>query len=213
MNTKRALALPLILAVLLVAVAVCALHRPLLRAAGRALVASDQPQRADVIVITIDADGAGVLEGADLMHEGIASRIAVFSDPPDEIDREFMRRGAPYYDLAAVELWQLRALGITSAEVIPRGALGTHDEADVLPQWCAAKGYHTVVLVGTTDHSRRTGRIMRRAFKGRGTKVIVVPSRYSPFNPDDWWRSRAGVRTGFEELAKLLLDILRHPIS
>jgi len=188
-------------------------HRALLRAAGWALVASDAPRHADVIVVAIDADGAGVLEAADLLRGGIAPRIALFSDPPDRIDQEFIRRGAPYYDLAAVELWQLHALGITSTELIPRSVAGTHDEASVLPQWCTQKGYHTVLLVSTTDHSRRMRRVMRRALQGQRTRVIVVYSRYSQFNPDAWWQTRAGTRTELIELEKLLLDVLRHPLS
>jgi hypothetical protein len=196
-----------------IALAVAIAHRPLLRAAGWALVASDELHRADVIVVSSGADGAGVLEAADLLRKGIAGRIAVFSDPPDQIDREFIRRGAPYYNAAAVELWQLHALGVTSAEVIPRGAAGTHDESSILPQWCTDRGYHTVVLVSTTDHSRRIRRVMRRALQGHPTRVIVVYSRYSQFNPDDWWSDRSGVRTELIELEKLLLDILRHPVS
>jgi hypothetical protein len=200
------------LAVVLIAIAVPAVHRSLLRAAGWMLVAGDKPQPADVIVVTIDSDGAGVLEAADLVREGIASRVAVFSDPPDQIDREFIRRGAQYYDEGAVELWQLRALGVTPAEEIPRGVAGTHDEGSVLPQWCAEKGYHTVVLVSTADHSRRVRRMMRRALKGRRTTVIVVYSRYSKFNPDRWWWTRTGARIEIEESGKLLFDIIRHPI-
>jgi hypothetical protein len=52
-----------------------------------------------------------VLEAADLVHSGIATRVAVFSDPPDAVDREFIRRGAPYEDVGARSLRQLRSLG------------------------------------------------------------------------------------------------------
>jgi hypothetical protein len=75
---------------------------------------------ADVIVIAVDADGAGVLEAADLVHSGIATRVAVFADPPDPIDREFIRRGIPYKDAAARSARQLQLLGVTAIEQIPR---------------------------------------------------------------------------------------------
>jgi hypothetical protein len=55
----------------------------------------------DTIVVAVDADGAGILEAADLVHQGIASRVAVFADPPDATDREFLRRGVRYHDEAA----------------------------------------------------------------------------------------------------------------
>jgi hypothetical protein len=53
----------------------------------------DEPfEPADIVIVTVDADGAGVLEAADLVHIGIAFRVAVFADPPDAVYRELLRR-------------------------------------------------------------------------------------------------------------------------
>jgi hypothetical protein len=49
--------------------------------------------------------------------------------------------------------------------------------------------------------------------KGHQTRVMVCSARYSMFNPDQWWESHGGIRTEMEEIEKLLLDIVRHPIS
>jgi hypothetical protein len=49
--------------------------------------------------------------------------------------------------------------------------------------------------------------------KGHGTKVTVRVARYSAFNPDQWWTTRDGIRSGIVELQKLILDLVRHPIS
>jgi hypothetical protein len=43
--------------------------------------------------------------------------------------------------------------------------------------------------------------------------VIVRPARYSQFDPDGWWDTRGGLRTGIVEIQKLVLDVVRHPIS
>jgi hypothetical protein len=67
--------------------------------------------------------------------------------------------------------------------------------------------------VTSTDHSRRLARVLRRSMRGHQTKVVVYPSRYSDFNPDRWWRTRQGLRTGIVESQKLLLDIVLHPTS
>ena len=63
-----------------------ALREPILRAAGWALVVTDSVEPADIIVLAADPSGAGVLEAADLVHSGIATRVAVFADPPDSVD-------------------------------------------------------------------------------------------------------------------------------
>ena len=46
------------------------LRHSLLRSAGWALVAEDPPAKADIIVVSTDGLGAGILEAADLAHAG-----------------------------------------------------------------------------------------------------------------------------------------------
>ena len=77
-------------------VAVPSVREQVLRTAGWALVVNEPVAPADIIVITLDSDGAGALEAADLVQSGIATRVAVFADPPSGEDDEFIRRGLPY---------------------------------------------------------------------------------------------------------------------
>ena len=184
-----------------------------LRAAGWALVFEDTLEPADILVIAIDADGAGVLEAADLVHSGIAQRVAVFADPPDSVDREFLRRGIPYEDAAARSTRQLRSLGVTDIEQIPKAVTGTEAEGDMLPVWCDHHRFHSVVVVTTPDHSRGLRRVLYRSMRGHLTRVTIRFARHSTFDPDRWWETRAGIRTEIIELQKLLLDLVRHPIS
>ena len=194
-------------------VAAVPMRHTALRAAGSALVASDSIAPADVVVISTGADGAGVLEAADLVQAGVADRVAVFADPPDPVvDREFLRRGVPYEDAAARSLRQLASLGIARIEEIPRPVAGSDDEAHLLPEWCAERGLRSVVVVTTADHSRRLRRLLGRTMKGRATRVTVRPARYSRFDPARWWETREGIRTQVIETEKLALDVLLHPL-
>jgi hypothetical protein len=201
------------LALSLSAAGAVGLRQPLLRAAGGVLVAADVLGPAEVIVVATGTGPAGVLEAADLVQGGVAPRVAVFADPPDAADREFLRRGVPYEDVAARSLRQLRALGVRDVELIPRVVAGSEDEGRVLPEWCRERGIRSVVLVSTADHSRRLRRVVRRSMAGHPTQVVVRPTRYSSFDPDAWWKSREGIRTEVIELQKLLLDFARHPLS
>jgi len=215
-RSLRRLPLVLLLAALLLVLILALAPGPreaLLRSAGHALMADDPVTHADVIVISTDADGAGVLEAADLVQAGVAPRIALFPDPPDATDREFLRRGVPYFNAAAVARQQLRDLGVTAVEEIPQAVRGTEDEGPALRGWIASSGWRTVVFVCTKDHSRRTRRVLDRALKGVNATVMVKGSGYSDFDPDSWWHSRAGTRIEAVELEKLLLDVLRHPFS
>lgn len=191
-----------------------AIRTYVLRSAGRALVLGQHSTtRADIIIVAIDADGAGVLEAADLVAKGVAARVAVFADPPSHVDREFLRRGLPYADAAATSVRQLQMLGVSDIDRIERTVAGTEEEGELLPAWCDQRHYRSVVVVTLTDHSRRLNRILRRSMKGHTTSFTVQSSRYSHFDPDAWWQTREGARTEIVEFQKLLLDLLQHPFS
>jgi hypothetical protein len=127
-----------VLVVLLAAasVGVYTIRRPILRAAGWALVVNEQVESADVIVVAVDVDGAGVIEASDLIHSGMARRVAIFTGTPDPVGSGFIRRGVPYEDEAARSVRQLRSLGVETIDLIPGSVLGTDDEGPVLADWC-----------------------------------------------------------------------------
>jgi hypothetical protein len=194
-------------------IAVPTIRQAILRDAGWALVVDERVGSADIIVISGDADGAGVLEALDLVHSGVAMRLAVFADAPDDVEREFIRRGVRYENSAARSIRELRELGAVSVEQIPIFITGTEDEGPALARWCDEQRLRSVVVVGTPDHARRLRRVLHRSMKGHQTTVAVSSAHYSGFDPDRWWNSRDGVRTEIEEMEKLLLDVVRHPIS
>jgi hypothetical protein len=204
-----------ILAVLALAafaiVAISSLWEPVLRAAGWALVLNEPVVPADIIVLTIDSDGAGALEAADLVQTGISKRVAVFQDPPSGEDYEFIRRGLPYEDAGARQIRQLTSLGVTNVVQISR-VDGTESEGQELPQWCDEQHLQSIVVVATKDHSRRLARVLARDMKGHPTHVTVQAAHYSSFDPDRWWETRGGIRIEAIELQKLLLDIVLHPM-
>ena len=194
-------------------VAVPSVREPVLRAAGWALVVNEPVAPADIIVISLDSGGAGALEAADLVQSGIATRVAVFTDPPSGEDHEFIRRGLPYEDASAKQIRQLRWLGVTDILQIPRTDVGTESETHVLPPWCDQHQFRSIVFVAARDHSRRTRRVLDRIMKGHPVRVTVQPARYSSFDPDRWWETRDGVRTEIVEFQKLVLDVVLHPMS
>lgn len=207
---------PILVVVALAAVAMMAvpyLREPVLRAAGWVLVYNDPVVPADIIVVSLDSAGAGALEAADLVQNGIAKRVAVFRDPPSGEDHEFIRRGLPYDDAGARQIRQLMSLGVTDVIEIPRTEAGSEGEGEVLPPWSDEHQLRSIVFVAARDHSRRLRRVLDRVMKGHSTRVTVQPARYSSYDPDHWWESRDGIRTEIVELQKLVLDVVLHPLS
>jgi hypothetical protein len=205
-----------LLVLLLVGIACVVIYtfrRPILQAAGWALIANENVKSADVIVLTIDSDGGGVLEAADLVHSGLAARVALFVEFPDVIEQEFIRRGVPYENHATTSIRELNALGVGNVERISQYVSGTEDEGPALAAWCDQQRIRSVVVITSPDHSRRIRRVLHRAVKGNNTSVAIHCARYSTFDPDHWWETHDGTRIEIEELEKLLLDIVRHPMS
>jgi hypothetical protein len=188
------------------------IREPVLRAAGLALVANDPVTSAEIIVVSLDSDGAGALEAADLVHSGVSKRVAVFMASPSEEDDEFVRRGLPHEDEATKQIRELNSLGVTDiVQISPVD--GTEEEVKALPPWCDEHQLQSVVFVAHTDHTRRLRRVLDRIMKGHATRVMVKPARYTNFDPDRWWETRGGIRTEIVELQKLLFDTVLHPMS
>ena len=140
-------------------------------------------------------------------------RVLVLASAVTPLTDEFSRRGIPYEDAPARLLRIMATLGVGSVEVVRLDEGGTENAARVLPGWCAREGVRSIVVLTGADHSRRIRRVLHRTMAGSPTSVAVRFSRYSGFSADTWWEYRGGQRAGIVELEKLMLDVIRHPLS
>ena len=182
-----------------------------LAAVGWTLVAEDPPAKADIVVISTNGLQSGILEAADLVHSGFASRVAIFRPPVSRAASELERRGVKTSSEKEAAIQFLHELGVAEVAIIP-STVGTVDEGDVLKRWCIANNIHSILFVSVPDHSRRTRRVLNRALGQYGVKVMVRYTRFSEYDPNAWWRTRGGQRVQLVETEKLLLDLLRHPL-
>ena len=215
-RSRRWYGLLVVIVLLGVVSGVPAIRGSMLRAAGWALVVEDALEPADVadvIVVPEWAGAAGVIEASDLFHRGMAPRVALLPEPPEPAEDELVRRGVTYVDRNAALVQLLRSLGVENVDVIPDPAAGTEAEGQVLLSWCDQRQFRSILVVSSPDHSRRARRVLRRAMRGHPTSLRVRSARYSSFEPDRWWMTRVGIRTTIVELEKLLLDVVRHPMS
>jgi hypothetical protein len=188
-------------------------RRSLLRAAGRSLVADEPVVPSDVVVVPEWVGAAGAIDAADLVRAGIASRVAVIGAAPRAPEMELARRHIPHQSETDDVVQLLHRLGVRDVEVIGIRATGTESEGEVLSLWCEQRGVRSIVVVSGPDHGRRLRRVLRRSMRGHGTRVAIRSARFSDFDPDTWWETRDGLRSGIVELEKLLLDVVRHPLS
>jgi hypothetical protein len=186
----------------------------ILSAMGGSLIAEQRPvEPVDVIVVAIDAGSAGLLEAVDLIHRGVATRVAMFVGPGlSKANAELRRRGFPYEDPEELRVRQFALLGVRNVVSLPRVS-GTEEQGGVLPDWCKQHDFRSMIVVTSWHHSRRVHRMLQRSLKGSDIEVTVRIATYSDFEPDTWWQTREGARVGIVELQKLLWDLVRHPVS
>jgi hypothetical protein len=189
------------------------LRTPILRGIGRSLTASDPIERGDVIVVTEWDGEPSLLEAADMVARGVAPRVGLVLEHAKPSDAELIRRGLPPDQIGNYYLRLLRALGVQSVEAIPDPADGTGAEGPVVLKWSEARGFKSLVVISSPDHSRRVQRMFRRLTRNASIKVAVRTTPYAEFNPDRWWETHDGVRTEIEGLGKLLVDVVLHPFS
>ena len=195
-----------------VIVASAALTPLTLRGIGAALVFVDPIVASDVIVVPGWTHESGALEAADLYRQGIASRVAVLVPELEPSRRELIRRGVVGVgDHWVVSL--MKRLGVQTIEEIPGYSTGTDADGKLIASWLEERQIRSAILIATSDHSRRLRRIMDRALEGKAVTVRVVSARFSNFEPEGWWKTRAGVRITVTEFEKLLLDIVSHPLD
>jgi hypothetical protein len=205
----------ILIAVALALTVSIAFREPILRSFGHVLVVDDPvgSTKADVIVVPAWTQAAGALEAADLVHAGVAPRVAVLIDAPDRTDVELVRRKVMSTATTSWLTNLLKELQVEEVETIADSGDGTSEESAMLPALCDQHGWRTVIVVSLPDHSRRLHRLLRRSMNGRPTRILVRTARYAPFDPNTWWRSRGGIRIGLQESQKLLLDFMLHPLS
>lgn len=186
-------------------------HRPLLRAAGHALLVDDPRERTEAIVVVAGSTPGREETAAALFREGWAPRVLVSRQHvPDRVQR-LIAMGIRRLDLQGESVAALEKYGV------PRGAIVTLDqpveitEAELRAVAAAARerGWRRLTLVTTWSHSRRVQVIWGRETDGTiEARLATVPDQCSA-DGDPWWRHRRCSEAVLHEYLGLLALYLR----
>lgn len=191
------------LAVLVVLVILAGLlylvRAPLLRLAGSFWVKSDPPASSDVIVILSDDDFTAdrATRAADLYHDGWASQIVGSG--------RWLR---PYASIAELMQHDLEARGVPHQAIIPfaHNAASTFEELDGVREFVEQHRWKRVMIVTSNYHTRRTRYLCNHLFPA-DIHVLVVAAPDHEYDPDSWWKTRAGMKIFFHEFAGIFVAI------
>lgn len=180
---------------------------------GTFLVLEDDLQPADAIVILMGNTPVRELETADLYHAGLADQILMveFTTHRNLLLDSFnidMPRGLS--NTVSV----LNQLGVPaeSITILPGDISSTRGEAIAIRQYLeTAPHIHTIIIVSSPHHMRRTRLIFRRELRklNHDVELILRPSNYSDFQPNGWYRHRESARSVVLEYLKIVGWVFR----
>jgi uncharacterized SAM-binding protein YcdF (DUF218 family) len=185
---------------ILVVCAVLYLARvPLLRLAGEFWVVDEPPETSDVIVVLSgdNYDAERATRAASLFKSGMAPRVLATG--------RALRSYATTTDLMKRDLLEH---GVPESAIVPftHKADDTRDEAAAVSEFVASHGWKKILLVTSNYHTRRSQYIYEHMLPA-SDQLLTVAAPDSEYDPNYWWKTRAGVKIFFHELGGYLVAL------
>jgi uncharacterized SAM-binding protein YcdF (DUF218 family) len=182
------------------------LHAPILTAIGRYLILSHPPQKSDLIVCLTGENVESGLAAADALNQGLAPSIFVAGEEPPDGYEILKQRGIPYPESIDLVCMILKGLGVTESAIVKaEGPVkSTWEEAEQVRELIKRKNYRSILLITSPTRSRRAYLTFSEVIGEKECRVLVVPSKYSNFKPEDWWRNRRYAQAVILEYQKLI---------
>ena len=176
---------------------------------GQWLVAEDELQESDMIVVLTGSFPDGIMQAVDIYNKRYSDKIVLVNSYRADYDI-FVERGleipqgkAQLYKMAAVDL------GVPEENILilEDNAKSTQDEALIIREYIRNnRTIESIILVTSKYHSGRSKKIFRKALRGldREINIYSSPSKYDPFNASQWWRDREDIKWVVLEYLKLV---------
>jgi uncharacterized SAM-binding protein YcdF (DUF218 family) len=184
-----------LLSALLVALALLATvavaHRPLLRAAGHALVVEDPGGPADAIVVVAGGTPGREARAAALFQAGGAPQVLVSRQFVPQRVRTLLELGIRPLDFQGESVAALEKFGVPESAIVTLDEPVEITETELQRVVAAAKarGWHRVTLVTSAFHARRVRLIWSREAAGAVEAGLAV-THDECSGQDGWWRRR-----------------------
>jgi len=175
---------------------------------GQWLVAEDDLQASDMIGVLMGSFPDRILQAVDIYNERYSDKIVLVNSYRADYDI-FVERGveippgnAQLSKMAAIDL------GVPEENILilEGDAKSTQDEALIIREYIRNnRAIESIILVTSKYHSGRSKKIFRKALSGldREINIYSSPTKYDPFNVNQWWRDREDIKWVVLEYLKL----------
>ena len=153
--------------------------------AGVLLVRKDPLKNSEALVILSGGGEERLEAGANLYHDGKVRRIIL-----TETDELQTGSSTPITTINYDALASRYGIDKSKLYKTKKTSSSTYEEAQAVLILMKQKEWKSLVIVTDNFHSRRTGMIFDKIFKGSGIKVSVQPVNVQGYwyDPLKWWR-------------------------
>jgi uncharacterized SAM-binding protein YcdF (DUF218 family) len=155
---------------------------------GTWLVSEDPLEHAQAIAVLSGRMPVRALEAAKLYRAGYAPEVWLTrSTEPGKYlaDLGVKYYGEEYYN---AKILQHEGVPATAIRVLETPIVNTSDEIVVIKAALDATPLHTVIIVTTKPHTRRTRTLWRLITGGQGRAIVRAASQ-DPYDAERWWHN------------------------
>jgi uncharacterized SAM-binding protein YcdF (DUF218 family) len=154
---------------------------------GRWLVSEDPLRKADAIAVLSGRMPDRALEAARVYNQGYASRVWLThsTEPGAELEKlSIPFEGEDFYDK---QILIREGVPESAIELLNPPIINTADEMKTIGEALKRENLHTVILVTSKVHTRRTRALWKRVSGDDGEAIVRGDSEDS-YDPAHWWR-------------------------
>ena len=202
----------LLFAVVIIYILLTSYSGPILTHIGRYLILDHKPQKSDLIVCLAGGNIERGLATAEAFRKGLAPRIFMAREElPDGIEL-LKRMDVEYPETIDLMKGLLQRLGVPGSAVITseRPVGSTFEEALLVKELVRVNNYRSLIIVTSPTHSRRAWLTFTKVFEDQSARIESMPTPYSGFRPEHWWKRRRYVREVILEYQKLIYYALKY---
>ena len=189
-------------------------HAPILTHLGRYLVVEHTPEKSDLIVCLSGNNIERGLAAADAYQDGLAPQIFIAREELPDGYELLKEKGINYPETIDLLMTVFNGLGVPGSALIisDRPVKSTIDEAEMVMDMIKERDYQSLIIITSPTHSRRAWLTFRKIFEKeeKDFRILVIPTPYSKFRPEDWWKKRKYKREVIIEYEKLIYYTLKY---
>jgi uncharacterized SAM-binding protein YcdF (DUF218 family) len=174
---------------------------PILQQLGAWWIVSEEPTKADAIVVLGGDIEVRPFAAADLYKHGFANTILVSNTAVRKV--EYLGFVPSHTELNRQVLLHL-GIPATAITIVGRDNISTRDEAQAVRDWALQSHAKRIIVPTDIFATRRTRWIFDRELSSIGVRVIVHAYPTPDYTLDNWWRHHYGLIDFNNEVLKYL---------